>query len=44
MDAKGSFLGGLKLQGREADCSPPTSAEVKKMCICTSTPLYVLKA
>jgi hypothetical protein len=28
-------------QGRETDHSPPTSAEVKKMWIYTSTPLYV---
>jgi hypothetical protein len=26
--------------GREADHSPPTSAEVKKMCMYTSTPSY----
>jgi hypothetical protein len=35
---------GIKRQGREADHSPPTSAEVKKMWICTSTPLYVFMA
>jgi hypothetical protein len=29
----------VKRPGREADHSPPTSAEVKKMCIYTSTPL-----
>jgi hypothetical protein len=28
-------------QGRETDHSPPTSAEVKKMWIYTSTPPYV---
>jgi hypothetical protein len=37
-------LPGVKQQGREADHSPPTSAEVKKMWIYTSTPLYVLMA
>jgi hypothetical protein len=31
---------GVKLQGREADHSPPTSAEVKKMLLCTSIPPY----
>jgi hypothetical protein len=32
---------GVKRPGREADHSTPTSAEVKKMCIYTSTPPYV---
>jgi hypothetical protein len=41
--ALGSFPE-VKLQGREADHSPPTSAEVKKMWIYTSTPPYVLMA
>jgi hypothetical protein len=31
-------------QGREADHSPPTSAEVKKMWIYTPTPPYVFMA
>jgi hypothetical protein len=31
---------GIKRPGREADYSPPGSAEVKKMWIYTSTPLY----
>jgi hypothetical protein len=35
---------GVKRQGREADHSPTTSAEVKKMWIYTSTPLYVFMA
>jgi hypothetical protein len=35
---------GVKRQGREADHSPPTSAEVKKMWIYTSTPPYVFMA
>jgi hypothetical protein len=35
---------GVKRQGREADHSPPTSAEVKKMWNYTSTPLYVFMA
>jgi hypothetical protein len=32
---------GVKRSGREADYSPPSSAEVKKMWIYTSTPTYV---
>jgi hypothetical protein len=32
------WVPGVKLQGREADQSPPTSAEVNKMWIYTSTP------
>jgi hypothetical protein len=35
---------GVKRQGRETDLSLPTSAEVKKMWIYTSTPLYVFMA
>jgi hypothetical protein len=38
-----SFLG-IKLQGREADHSPPASAEVKKIWIYISTPLYTFMA
>jgi hypothetical protein len=38
MDTGGSFPG-VKRQGREADQSPLTSAEVKKMWIYTSTPI-----
>jgi hypothetical protein len=34
----------VKRQGREADHSPPTSAEVKKMWIYTSTPPYAIMA
>jgi hypothetical protein len=34
------WVPGVKGQGREADYSPPTSAEVKKMWIYTSTPPY----
>jgi hypothetical protein len=34
----GPLSPGVKRQGREADHSPPTSAEVKKMRIYTSTP------
>jgi hypothetical protein len=37
-------LPGVKRQGREADHSPPTSAEVKKIWIYTTTPLYVCMA
>jgi hypothetical protein len=35
---------GVKRPGREADHSPPTSAEVKKMWIYTSTPPYAFMA
>jgi hypothetical protein len=35
---------GLKRSGREADHSPPTSAEVKKIWIYTSTPPYAFMA
>jgi hypothetical protein len=38
------WVPGVKRQGREADHSPPTSAEVKKMWIYTSTPPYVFTA
>jgi hypothetical protein len=34
----GALSPGVKRQGREADHLPPTSAEVKKMWIYTSTP------
>jgi hypothetical protein len=37
---RGLFSPGVKLQWREADHSSPSSAEVKKMWICTSTHLY----
>jgi hypothetical protein len=43
MGTEGSFPG-VKRQGREADHSPPTSAEMKKMWIYTSTPLHVFMA
>jgi hypothetical protein len=43
MGTDGSFPG-VKRQGLEADHSPPTSAEVKKMWIYTSTPLYAFMA
>jgi hypothetical protein len=39
----GSFPG-VKRPGREADHSPPTSAEVKKIWIYTSTPPYAFMA
>jgi hypothetical protein len=35
---------GVKLQGREADHSPPTSAVIKKAWIYLSTPPYVFMA
>jgi hypothetical protein len=35
---------GVKRPGREADYWPPTSAEVKKTWVCTSTPPYVFMA
>jgi hypothetical protein len=38
----GALCPGLKRPGREADHSPSTSAEVKKMWIYTSTPPYFL--
>jgi hypothetical protein len=34
----GAFFPGIKRSGREADHSPWATAEVKKMCIYTSTP------
>jgi hypothetical protein len=37
----GALSAGLKRPGREADHSPPTSAEVMKMWIYTSAPPYV---
>jgi hypothetical protein len=43
MGTGGSFPG-VKRPGREADHSPPTSAEVNKMWIYTSTPPYVFMA
>jgi hypothetical protein len=36
----GALSTGVKRPGREADHSPPASAEVKKMWIYTSTPPY----
>jgi hypothetical protein len=36
----GDFSSGIKRPGREAGHSPPTSAEVKKTFVCTSTPPY----
>jgi hypothetical protein len=43
MGTGGSFPG-VKRPGREADHSPPSSAEVKKMWIYTSTPPYAFTA
>jgi hypothetical protein len=43
MDA-GAISPGIKRLGCKADHSPATSSEVKKMCIYTSTPLYVFTA
>jgi hypothetical protein len=40
----GALSSGVKRQGREADRSPPTSAEVKKTWIYTSTPPYAFIA
>jgi hypothetical protein len=40
----GALSPGVKRQGREADHSPPVSAEVKKMRIYTSTPPYAFMA
>jgi hypothetical protein len=36
----GALSPGVKRPGREIDQSPPTSAEVNKMWLCTSTPPY----
>jgi hypothetical protein len=43
MGTGGSFPG-VKRPGRESDHSPPTTAEVKKMWIYTSTPPYAFMA
>jgi hypothetical protein len=40
----GALSPGVKRQGREAHHSPPASAEVKKIWICTSTPPYTTMA
>jgi hypothetical protein len=40
----GALSPGIKPPGREADHSPPASAEVKKMWIYTSTPPYTFVA
>jgi hypothetical protein len=40
----GGFSPGLKRPGREANHSPPTSAELNKMWIYTSTPPYAFMA
>jgi hypothetical protein len=40
----GTLFPGVKRPGREVDHSPPTSAEVKKMWIYTSTPPYAFMA
>jgi hypothetical protein len=41
---RGLFPLWIKRQGRESDHSPPTSGEVKKTWVYTSTPLYVFMA
>jgi hypothetical protein len=41
---KGGSSPGVKQPGREADHSPPTSAEVKKTWIYTSAPPYTFMA
>jgi hypothetical protein len=40
----GALSTGVKRPGREADHSPPTSAEVKKMWLYTATPPYAFMA
>jgi hypothetical protein len=40
----GTLSPGVKRPGREPGHSPPTTAEVKKMCIYTSTPPYAFMA
>jgi hypothetical protein len=42
--SNGGFSPEVKRQGREADHSPPASAEVKKIWIYTSTPPYAFMA
>jgi hypothetical protein len=37
------WVPGLERPGREADHSPPTTAEVKKTCVYTSTPLCAFR-
>jgi hypothetical protein len=41
---QGAVSSVVKLPGREAEHSPPTSTEVKKMWICTSIPPYAYMA
>jgi hypothetical protein len=40
----GSTFPGVKRPAREADHSPPTSADVKKTWVYTSTPTYIFMA
>jgi hypothetical protein len=40
----GALSSGEKRSGRDADDTPPASAEVKKMWVYTSTPPYVFMA
>jgi hypothetical protein len=40
----GALSSGVKRQEREVDRSPPASAEVKRICIYTSTPPYPFMA
>jgi hypothetical protein len=40
----GALFPGVTWQGGEADYSPPTSAEVKKMWFYTATPQYIFMA
>jgi hypothetical protein len=40
----GALFLGVKRQGRQADHSPPSSAEVENVWSCTSTPPYVFRA
>jgi hypothetical protein len=40
----GTHSSGVKRPGREADYSPPTSAEFKKAWVYTSTPSYIFMA
>jgi hypothetical protein len=40
----GGFFPGVKRPGREADHSPPATAEIKKIWIYTSTPPYAFMA
>jgi len=41
---EGAFSAGVRRPGREADHSPPSSAEIRNAWNCISTPLHVFMA